>query len=82
MLLRLQPDSNLHGVFCSAELDSIAKTVGKLAADGARILKEQRVALSSPIAQQQIGAAPSLADCVLGLQNLRYMLGKPPHGCS
>ena len=64
----------LHGALCSAEFDAVARTVSKLAADGARVLKEQRVALDSRTAQLQIGAAPSLADCVLGLHNLRSAL--------
>ena len=67
-------DGILHDVFRSAEFDKVAGKVSKLAADGARVLKEQRVALDSRTAQQQIGAAPSLADCVLGLQNLRCAL--------
>ena len=56
--------SILHDVFRSAELDEFVGKVSRLAADGARVLKEQRVALDSRTAQQQIGAAPSLADCV------------------
>jgi Casein Kinase 2 substrate len=58
-------------VLRSAGFDEVARMVSKLAADGARVLKEQRVAVESRTAQQQIGAAPSLADCVLGLQHLR-----------
>lgn len=61
-----------------AELGDVAKAVGKLAAEGARVLMEQRIALDSAVAQQQIGAAPSLADCVSGLQNLRCVC-RPPY---
>lgn len=57
-----------------AELDGVARAVAKLAADGARLLKEQRIALGSAVARQQLGATPSLADCVSGLQALRQAL--------
>jgi len=54
-----------------AELGDVSAAVGKLAADGARTLKEQKLAPDSAVARRQIGAAPSLADCVGGLQGLR-----------
>lgn len=64
--------SATHWLCYRSGLDGIARAVAKLAADGARLLKEQRIAPGSAVARQQIGAAPSLGDCVSGLQALRY----------
>lgn len=62
----------LQGI--TSEMGSIVAAVGKLAQEGDRLLRGQRPALSLAARTLRLGATPSLAECVRGLQDIWGML--------
>ena len=51
-------------------MSSVVSTAGKLAQNGSGLLRSQKPQLSVAARTTRLGATPSLADCVQGLQDI------------
>ena len=53
---------------CRDEMSAVVAAAGKLAQNGSGLLRAQKPPLSVAARTARLGATPSLADCVQGLQ--------------